>query len=218
MADDKVRADKPKARRLFACILGGVLALSAIGLCALVVRSCAIGVDKIFRTETETRIYEYGASLSPENALILASRRSGFVIPREFAKKLILGFVSTASVQISCQATVNYCLDADALAGLRFEWKGRSVIVRSPKPLPMRPIIETASIRQAILDRGFAFNERAELDKLLAGLSDMVAGSADSGLDAAALETCRGSLREAALGALRGMKRMPSDVTVEWLE
>jgi hypothetical protein len=217
---------KPRAVRPFAgfslrgalILIGLVLALGALGFAALALRSCAADFRTAYQAKAETRVYEYGYSLSREGRIVIASKSSGFVIPRDFAKKLILGLVSTAKIQIACQAVINYYVDAGDLRAAEYSWSGSRLTLRVAKPRAMRPIIETASIRQAILDRGLAFNERAELDALLSQLSDLVAASGDAGLDDATLETCRSSLESMATDALYGMRKRVSSLRVEWKE
>jgi len=193
-----------------------VLVLISLGFAALSLRSCVAETSQAFRARTETRVYEYGSSLSREGKLILASKSSGFLVPRDFAKKLILGLSSTAKIEIACQAVVNFYVDAEDLRDAAYSWSGSRLTLRVAKPRAMRPLIETSTIRKAILDRGFLFNEEAELDVLLSQLSDIVAASADAQPDEAALETCRRSLEEMAARALSGMRNKAGALRVEW--
>jgi hypothetical protein len=207
-----------RSRRLAWVVAGLILSCAAVAFTALAVRSCSRDVAKIFQRETETRLYEYCSSISSESKLILASRSSGFVIPREFAKKLILGLKSTAAIQIGCQATVYFTLDLSDLRSARYELRGRLLTIYAPRPKPMRPLIETASIKKAILDRGLAFNERAELEILQGQLSDLVSRSAESGIDQSILDSCSASLKDIASKALAGRGRRPAEIAVEWVD
>ncbi len=198
--------------------VAAALVLGALGFAALSLRSCAADWKSSFAQKAETRLYEYGSSLNKDGKVLLASKNSGFVIPREFEKKLILGFVSTAKVEIACQASINYYVSAEDLREAACSWKGSKLTLRVARPRAMRPIIETSSIRRAILDRGLAFNEKAELDVMLSQLSDLVAGSGGAALDDATLELCRSSLQAMASQALSGLGRRIGSVAVEWIE
>lgn len=219
-ASDGKTPRRPRPGKLWArvvfLVLGGILCLCSLGFAALALRACSADARAALRERAETRVYEYGYSLSSEGKIILASKSSGFVVPRDFAKKLILGLSSTARIQISCQAVVNYCVDAEDLRSADYLWGDSGFVLRVARPKPMRPVIETSSIRQAILDRGLAFNERAELDILLSQLSDIVANSGDAALDDATLEACRQSLGSMIEAALSGMRKRAGPLSVEW--
>jgi hypothetical protein len=191
--------------------------LLAFAAAALAAGSCIRSARDAFRREASERIYEYGASLARDSSLILARKTSSFVIPRDIVRKLVLGLKSTASVQIACQAEIGFAIRMEELAGARRSWSGGSLRLELPPPLPQRPLIETASIRRAILDRGLLVDERAELDALLSELSDLVAGSPDAAPDAAVLEECRRSLEDICAHALAPTGRGVS-VSVTWKE
>jgi hypothetical protein len=199
---------------LIGLLIIGVLAAATVF--TLSIRSCLNQADERFRAEIETRIYEHGASLSRDSRIILASKKSGFVIPRDLVKKLILGLKTTAKIEIACEATIYYYIDASDLQGARYSWKGKALTITLAPPRPMRPVIETSTIRQAVLKRGFLFNERAELETLLSQLSDLVAASAGTAAEDAVLETSAAALSEMALAAAKQMKRRPETVSVEW--
>lgn len=190
--------------------------LVALGFAVSSFRSCAAETSQALRTRTETRVYEYGSSLSREGKLVLASKSSGFLVPRDFAKKLILGLSSTARIEIACQAVIYFYIDADDLRGAEYSWRGRELTIRTARPRAMRPVIETSTIRKAILDRGFLFNEEAELDVLLSQLSDIVAASNDAQPDEAVLEAGRRSLEDLAARALSGAGKKLGVPRVEW--
>jgi hypothetical protein len=208
---EKISWFKPTLIGLFSI---GVLAAATVF--TFSVRSCLAQADEGFRAEVETRIYEHGASLSRESKIILASKKSGFVIPRDLVKKLILGLKTTAKIEIACEATIYYAIDASDLQTARYSWKGKSLTITLKPPRPMRPVIETSTIRQAVLKRGFLFNERAELDALLAQLSDLVAASAGTAADEAVLQMSAAAFSEMAMAAAKQMKRRPEKVNVEW--
>jgi|GEM_PF-2841033 hypothetical protein len=203
-------------RRLIGWLLAILALLGSLGFAALSLRSCMEGAILRFRQETETRIYQYGASLSREAKILLAEKQSGFVIPRDFVKKLVLGLKSTAKIEISCQASIHYYVDLEDLRQAEKAWEGRNLTLRLAPPRALRPIIESSSIRQAILDHGLLFNERAELDILLSELSDIVASQADLSVDEPLLETCRSSLEEILSQAFLGQERAPDSLRVEW--
>ncbi len=201
----------------FLLIIAGLVALLvASGFAANSLRSCLRELRERPAVETRTSIYRYAESLSHHGFLILASRQSAFVIPREFSQKLIMGLTSTAKVQIACQATIHYGIHLDSLEDFQSQWRGRELRIAAREPVSLRPIIETSSIRQAILDRGFAFNERAELESLLAELSDLVASSEGAALDQRILDECGRGLEALVRQALTDSSRHPSAVIVEW--
>jgi hypothetical protein len=113
---------------------------------------------------------------------------------------------------------VYFALDLSDLRSARCELRGRTMTIRAPRPRPMRPVIETSSIKKAILDRGLAFNERAELEILLGQLSDLVAQSSESGIDQGIMDSCSASLKDIASKALAGGKRQPAEIAIEWIE
>jgi hypothetical protein len=221
-APDRAAEPKPSRKpakfplRLAVAFAGLALVLVALGFAASSLRSCVAETSQALRTRTETRVYEYGCSLSREGKLILASKTSGFLVPRDFAKRLILGLESTAKIEIACQAVINFYVDAEDLRAADYSWRGSKLTLRVAKPRAMRPLIETSTIRKAILDRGFFFNEEAELDVLLSRLSDIVAASDDARPDEAALESSRRSLEEMAATALSGMGKKVGALSVEW--
>lgn len=208
------------SRRLFPwrLLLWTILAIAAcmaVAYAATALRACESRLEAAFKTETIERIYEYGASVARDSRIILATRSSSFVIPREIVRKIILGLSSTATVQISCQAEILWALPAQALFAAVPAWSGRDLHLTLDPPEPLRPIIETASIRKAVLDRGFLINEAAQLDILLGELSDLVAASAGAEPDEAILETCRTSLEDLCRAALAADGKAAT-VRVSW--
>jgi hypothetical protein len=205
-------------RRIIIAVLSAATILIALGYAAYAVRSCTAEAKELFRSQAETRIYEYGTALSGDSRIILATKTSGFVIPRDFVKKLILGIKSTAKIEIACAAVIHFTIDAEDLRSASYAWSGKNLTMTVKRPRPMRPVIETSSIRQAILHNGLAFNERAELDKLVSELSDIVAADPAANLDDAILETCRTSLEGILEGAFSGARRAPAGINVKWKE
>jgi hypothetical protein len=203
----------------FLTIVGGIIALLlAAAILSATVRGCVKANAEKYKVTVETSIYEYGASLNPEAKIVLASKKSGFLIPKELAKKLILGIKSTTRLQVVCDAQINYYIDAEDLRGAEYEWSAdrKKLDITVNLPRAMRPIIETSSIKLAVLKSGWAFNERAELDTLLNELSGRVADMAGTTPDTQTLEVARKSLIDLTMAALSKMKGRNPAITINW--
>lgn len=205
--------------RWFITIVGGVVALLlAATILSATIRGCVKANAEKYKVTVETSIYEYGASLNPEAKIVLASKKSGFLIPKELAKQLILGIKSTTRLQIVCDAQINYYIDAEDLRSAEYEWspdrKHLAITVNLPRA--MRPIIESSSIKMAVLKSGWAFNEQAELDTLLNELSGRVADMAGTSPDTQTLEVAKKSLIDLSTVALHKMKGNKPEITINW--
>ena len=127
-----------------------------------------------FRTGTvTTRFVSYAAEMSGSNYLQFANLKQVEVFERTDSATLMWGQLALPDVIVRAEAPVEYTYYLDLNAPWELLIEDHNVVVRAPEIQYNRPAIDVSQLRYDVTDRSVLRDEKAALENLRRGLSDL---------------------------------------------